>query len=508
MAGAGDTLPTGGSGGAGAGGAGAGAATGGSPGTGGAAGSAPGGAGGAHPDGAGGGVSGGGSGAAGSTAGAGGHAACPALPSAPLPAASIIQFNDNGAWSWMQDERAIVDAAGGKFVIGSIASGGTRDGDIEAVVHDIATGRNDRYTLGNVYANDHDSPVLLARPDGKYLATFVDRQSTCASYSAIFDGSSWTTPATTFDWTALGCPWGGVVTETATYPQLFSLSAESATYALFRSVADSPELLVSADNGASFRDYGLLMTVAIGDVGGYYKYWSNGTDRVDIVATEAHPRDYDNNLWHGYFQGGALHDSTGTIVDSVVADRTASRMTSLTQVLAAESTLGGVTLGHFWMHDIVRYPDGTIALTGQARVTGSPDATPDLRAIYARWSGGAWHATYLGKAGPSLDSNDTDYTGLTALHPDNPDVLFFSTTVDPRDGTTQLGKHELFAGVTCDDGASWTWAPLTQGSSADNLRPIVPKWDAGHTLLLWLQGTYPGQDAWQLQVVGTTAVGL
>ena len=30
-----------------------------------------------------------------------------------------------------------------------------------------------------------------------------------------------------------------------------------------------------------------------------------------------------------------------------------------------------------------------------------------------------------------------------------------------------------------DDGASWTWQPLTADSTADNLRPTVPRWRAG-----------------------------
>src|SRR5262245_19336514 len=35
----------------------------------------------------------------------------------------LIQFNDNGSWTWFSDERVVVDAAHGKLVIGSVASG-------------------------------------------------------------------------------------------------------------------------------------------------------------------------------------------------------------------------------------------------------------------------------------------------------------------------------------------------------------------------------------------------
>ena len=50
-----------------------------------------------------------------------------AMAEAPLDAAdyvagTLIAFNDNGAWSWYQDERAIVDAAAGTLLIGSVSN--------------------------------------------------------------------------------------------------------------------------------------------------------------------------------------------------------------------------------------------------------------------------------------------------------------------------------------------------------------------------------------------------
>jgi len=112
----------------------------------------------------------------------------------------------------------------------------------------------------------------------------------------------------------------------------------------------------------------------------------------------------------------------------------------------------------------------------------------------------------LVKAGPKLSADEQDFTGLSAVHPDDPNVVFVSTTSDPRDDETTFPKHEIFMGVTCDSGATWKWAPITQGSSVDNLRPIVPKWDADHTLLLWLRGDYVTSQQYALQVVGTTTL--
>jgi hypothetical protein len=447
-----------------------------------------------------GGVPSGGAGGA-SAGGAGGGPACPSLPAAPIAAGSIIQFNDNGGWTWFSDERAVVDATAGRVVVGSVASGGSRDGDIDAVVYDLASGNKTRATLGNLktanVGNDHDAPAFAVGGDGTVVAAFTDRAS-CSSYYASFDGSAWTTPATLFDWTTVGCPWD---VYKVTFANLLTLAADNAIYAAANSVYVGSAMLVSHDAGKSFGSYGSLAFPAT-DLPSYYKYWSNGNDRIDVVASDGNPRDLDNSLWHGYFQGGALHDSTGNVP---AAGQFAPRITTLTPAVATGSTVGPVKLRHLWIHDITGYADGTIAITGQGHVDGSSQTAPDLRAIYARLKGGAWHVTYLGKTGPGLDPSDQDDTGLTALDPDNPHVLFFSTSVDPRDDTTQLGKHELFMGVTCDDGVTWSWAPLTQGSSVDNIRPVVPRWDGSHTLLLWLQGTYSSQESYDLQVVGATA---
>jgi len=45
--------------------------------------------------------------------------------------------------------------------------------------------------------------------------------------------------------------------------------------------------------------------------------------------------------------------------------------------------------------------------------------------------------------------------------------------------------------------------PVTANSTKDNIRPIVPKWDASHTALLWMQGTYSSAQTYAEAIVGT-----
>ncbi|HQL54681.1 MAG TPA: hypothetical protein PLQ87_08225, partial [Phycisphaerae bacterium] len=95
-----------------------------------------------------------------------------------------------------------------------------------------------------------------------------------------------------------------------------------------------------------------------------------------------------------------------------------------------------------------------------------------------------------------------DYTGLGALHPNDPNTIYLSTTTDPRDDTTQLAKHEIWRGTTCDEGASFEWTPITENSPQDNLRPVVPSWESDRTALLWMRGTYNSASTHSTDIVG------
>src|SRR5438034_9406661 len=93
-------------------------------------------------------------------------------------AGHLIQLNDNGAWSWFMDERAIVDD--GQLILGSVRAVGDyrndRDpdwGNVEVSVYDLASGIA-RHTVlhRHLQQDDHASPAFLALPDGRYLAMY------------------------------------------------------------------------------------------------------------------------------------------------------------------------------------------------------------------------------------------------------------------------------------------------------------------------------------------------
>ena len=417
---------------------------------------------------------------------------------------TLSQINDNGAWTWYSDERAVIDTAKGKLIVTSDANatgpgGSIRDGNVEAVIWDLSTRMGTRTVLGDLNPDDHNVAGLLVRPDGNYLAIYAGHDQDCKSYWRNYVNGAWTAEQS-FDWRSVGC--NPSASRKVTYANPWNMAAENKIYSFVRSIGTSPNLLVSTDQGTTWTYAGrLTSTPKVGYVAGYYKFWGNGVDRIDFVGTEAHPRDFDNSLYHGYVQGGRSYDSTGKLVDSSISDDTQPQIRAFTKLFSTGTTIDGVRVHHAWNADIQRYGDGSIAIIWTARAGISAD-NPDHRLLYARWNGTSWKLSYLAKTGPTLYPDEQDYVGLGALHPDDPRTIYISTAIDPRNDTTKLGKHEIFQGTTCDNGATWRWTPITASSTRDNLRPIVPKWDASHTALLWLRGTYTTAQQYDLAVVG------
>ena len=191
-------------------------------------------------------------------------------------------------------------------------------------------------------------------------------------------------------------------------------------------------------------------------------------------------------------------------MDTSPTNSGAKDISAYTKVFATGSTIKSVRLEHAWNHDIVRYADGTIAILWQARVTGTGTDDPDKRILYCALRRHVVEVDLPREGGDeALRLDEQDYTGLSALDPDDPHTIYVSTFFDPRDDTTKSTKREIWRGTTCDNGATFMWTPVTARSTMDNIRPIVPKWDANHTALLWLRGTYTTAQNYAMKVVGT-----
>lgn len=459
----------------------------------------------------------------------------PPTPPRDVVHGNLIQFVDNGAWSWFQDERAIVDQQKGTVIVGSMANregvgGDTRDGNVQTTHFDLATGSRTLFVHNNLKSygggDDHNVPGLLKKTDGNILAFYAAHNRLVnteddRSYYRMFnvETETWSAQSEYHWWEVIpdNAPGSGGTT----YSNVFQLSAEDPDgdgngrlYNIART-QQSPHIMYSDDNGATWQYGGQLTkqnaTPPTGNnyVNGYYKYVSNGVDRIDMIATEYHPGDYNNSIYHAYIQNGKLYDSSGHVIDDDIFDAATSfdpaKVTStddFTKIFQSGTTENS----RAWTTDIQSYDDGTVIALFKARAGsfgGSTSGVNDHRVWYARFdpNTGQWTSTEIAKAGARLFSTETDYTGLGAIHPHDPNTLYISTEVDP--GTDALlPHHEIYKGVTSDHGATWTWTAITENSSFDNLRPIIPAWDENNTAVLWWRGSMSRSQRYDTAVVG------
>ena len=425
-------------------------------------------------------------------------------------AGNKIVLNDNGAWSWFEDERAIVDVAAGKLLVSSVAhsSGGgpaERHADVEVAALDLATGVvSPPFTLSTLdntgTADDHNSAALLALADGRYLAAYaghnIDNKTRYRTSTSAGSTSSWANEESFLN------------SGNVTYNNLHRLSAEGGRiYNFVRAAGLDPYVLTSTNDGDTWSSSGKLLTWPVptgdpkftGSDGGrpYLKYASNGVDEIHFIASDDHPRAYDNSIYHGVIRGGKVYDSFGNEVDGNVFDAAAPAPNAYTTVFDTDAS----PLGFAWTTDLALDSQGRPYAAFTARANN--DDPSDHRFLYARFNGTQWIVHEVAKAGGFLYGAEPDYTGLAALDPSDPNRLFISTKIDPRTDVA-MPRYEIFEGQTADGGDNWTWSPITFNSTVDNLRPIVPKWDDEHRALLWMRGTYTSFTNFNLEIVGLT----
>lgn len=428
-------------------------------------------------------------------------------------------LNSNGAWCWFQDERALVDPERRQLVVGSIASVGGKDGDrrggdLDLSVVDLSTGDVQVVTLHEGFeSDDHDVPALWRRPDGRWLAVYARHKTDDHTYWRIsepHDPTRWGEEKV-FDWSHL------TDGRHVTYSNLHEIDGR--LYCFVRAINDDPCALVSDDHGETWTFEGKLFhREKVGYVNAYARY-ADGPDGLHVIATDHHPRDYDNSIHHGVLSGGRLHDSTGRALDGELFAEPAPNQDLLTTILTAGDVVGGARLTHAWTADL-RVVDGVVGavMTARADHSGWPEGAdvapgavrdaegndvpvPDLRLLYARRAAdGTWAVHPLAAAGPGLLPHEQDYTGLATLDPYDADALVLSTPIDPRDGRP-LAHRELFRGRTDDGGAGWRWEPITEDSAVDNLRPILAPGDPAVEHLLWFRGEMRSSQHFDCEVV-------
>ncbi len=165
----------------------------------------------------------------------------------------IVVLNDNGGWCWYQDERVLVH--GDRLIFSSVANrsgtdGETRRGNVQITTCDLRDGK----LLGvsvlheHLLDNDHATPALLLREDGRILAVYSkhgdDKLMRYRISERPGDATAWR-------------PERQVTCEApVTYSNLSRLSAENGgrgrVYNFYRGQDWNPNLVVSDDEGETW----------------------------------------------------------------------------------------------------------------------------------------------------------------------------------------------------------------------------------------------------------------
>lgn len=411
---------------------------------------------------------------------------------------SELVLSRNGGWCWFQNPRAIV--WGDQLVVGSVSLGRWKapwNGNVEATIHNLSTGRTKRVCLHRrIGRDDHSAPAFLRRADGRLSAFYTRHGSENFIYHRVSkrgDAAAWSAA-----WKISSSP-----TACVCYTNPFLLSAEGRMYNFFRGADGTakPSFVYSDDHGESWSKGKVLIDFpSPSRHRPYVRYASKNRDTIHLIYSEGHPRDHNNSIFHCFYREGSLHSSDGRALSPLSPGlKDPNHGTKVYQ--------GGAT-NSAWPIDLLVSESGEPVAIFSVSVSDSsaPGCLGDIRYFYARLNGQRWTVTPLAFAGTGLYEEEEHYSGLATFDPGDSNVVFISTNADPTTGEPLIsaidGKrhYELFCGQTANAGETWNWTPLTQNSIADNLRPIALRW-RDRPLLLWLRGSYRSYIDYQQQII-------
>ena len=408
---------------------------------------------------------------------------------------SFTVFMKDGGWCWYQDPRAIIHD--GKLLLGAVR--GTGSGPALVGVYDL---RQHQQLLTAVMHDtfkhdDHNAPVLYARPDGGVLAVYALHGNNRLHYYRI------STPEAPLDWPVEQTyehdyPAAGNVT----YMNLLPLADEGKLYNFFRGIEFNPSFITSTDGGKTWGEpTHFIQDEVAGIHRPYARYIGNGADTVHVSFTEAHPRDFGNSIYYAAFREGKFFGADGRLIKDLKAD--GPLKPSEADLVFKGSGLEGrgqdlSAPGSAWTSSIAIDARGRPHIGYTLYLSNA-----DHRYRIASWDGSQWIDREVAYGGSCLYDRESSYTGLITLDPGDPATVLISTDVHPTTGKRHQGTHEIYRATVGlgNEISSIRWKPLTTNSPVRNLRPVIVRGD-GYRVFAWLRGDFHTYTDYQLDVVG------
>lgn len=428
----------------------------------------------------------------------------------PLPGNSLAVVPD-GAWTWFNDDRAIFHQ--GSLFIGYVKKGGqygiTRYDPVANLSHHMIISTTD-----SQQADDHNNPSITGLPDGRLMVLY----SKHLGGSRFFQRTSLVPlPTTDTDW---GPEVIHPLTDNNTYDNTYLLGGEgNRIYNFHRNINFNPTITVSDDLGATWKPSVQFIDVGSGNVRPYPRYCSNGTDRIDLIYTDGHPRDVDNSVYHMFYRAGNFYKTDGTLIDSFAnlpLDHEGGQRGSVIYPFSSAAWGPGqgpddwIPNARGWTWDVQYGADGNPVCVFQVQVgTDATWSTSRIFYYYARWTGTAWQRRFIARAGRGIYASESDYGGGMCIDSENTNVVYISSNAADPFNLAEVNnvplaanaRFEIYRGVTTDGGLTFTWTPVTRDSPTDNLRPIVPEHHGYDRALLWLNGTYNSYTSFDIRVL-------
>lgn len=417
----------------------------------------------------------------------------------------IAVLADDGAWTWLNDPRAV-------FHNGVLYFGFVRNTDARSVLRafDPRSGVGTNLWLSSFSErDDFNAPAVLVRRDGRMIGAFSRHGVDPFFYFRISRSDHPTNAAL----------WGPEQRSVATgnpvhYANLFELPGEPARLVnMVRNEGSNPTLFVSPDSGQHWEKSRMFLQTAPASLRPYLKLVAS-SNRVDFVYSEGHPREMRASLYHVYLADGVIRKSTGEVLKSW-ADlpilQGANELGSVVYPYSDEvqgNVHESVPDGRPWVWEVAHDSEGhPVCVFSVSRPDSADWSAARIAYFYARWTGTNWLRRFIAHAGRPLYASEQQYAAGICLDPSDPNVVYLaSNSEDPftRQPLEEVSlrrdeRYELWRGETRDGGQSFNWQPVTSDSAVDNIRPYVP---SGSNVVLWLRGRYWSYTSFRCEVVG------
>ncbi|MBD3367130.1 MAG: hypothetical protein GF405_03005 [Candidatus Eisenbacteria bacterium] len=390
-------------------------------------------------------------------------------------------LTDDGVWCWVSDPRAL--CFGSELVTGWV----TRDGALEAGSLNLLTGSVMTGVLEEAWeSDDHDHPAFLRLSDGR-CAAFYCRHSSPGTYLSY---RTTVRPEDVSDWG----PLREVSTNTqggagATYAAVSRVPGATDQYYVFWRGGDwKPAMSVGTYDPVTtrFSWTEAERLISVFDGRPYCKFTECTSNRIGIAFTDGHPGENLNNVYYaeirGEAGGPAFFRADGTRIKSVgSAPLVPAECDTVFDREQAPEEQGD----NAWVWDVALGDSGVPVVAYVTFPTKS-----EHQYHWARFGGSGWSdATLVYDSGGSVADTTIVpqqhyYSGGLALDPRDPGICYLSRR-------NAWGGWDVDRWETTDAGEAWSVSHVALGTSAEHLRPVVPR-DApsGLDVVLMLCGRY------------------